>query len=81
MTYKEEALEIIMNKIQSISVQQRDLVDIYKKFSLDHTTGLDYIAVEAYKSALVDILQELRSIDAKPKNSSNIRPKKGGKLI
>ena len=81
MTFKDSAIQIIMNKIQSVASQQREVEDIYKKFSIDPKGEKDYVALEAYKMALADILKEIRSINDKPASSSNFRSKKGGGSI
>ena len=81
MTFKERLVNMLMNKIQTVSTQQREVEDIYRKFSLDHTVGKDYIAIDAYRMALADILTEIRRIDDKPTSSRDIRKKKRGNII
>ena len=73
MSEIDPVLSHIMSKISAVSEQVRDIEDVCKKFSIDLGASPDYIAIVAYKTALTDLLDEIRRIDVDSKSSSNIR--------
>ena len=77
MNFKEKITKLIMDKVASVSMQQRDIGEVCKKFSIDSGVSPDYIAIGAYKEALTDLLDEIRRIDVDSKSSTNIRRGRG----
>jgi hypothetical protein len=65
---KDEILKNLTSKYIDLSKKIRDWEDTCKKIGVDPSTDRAYIAATAYRSAINDMIKDIRSVDEKGLN-------------
>lgn len=61
--FRDKVIALILDEVNSMNSQMRNLEDQCNKFSVDLIDNHVYIAARAYRLALQDLLSKIRSMD------------------
>ena len=72
MKTREDILSILFEMVDSASIRSRDYQDLCDRFSVAYESERAYIALEAYKQALVDVTEKIKDANDSHKKGSNL---------
>jgi len=81
MTFKNNVINLILDKISETNKSIRHIEDESKKYSVAPSSNGVYIGLVGYREALQDMLSAIRSMNEKDRSNRDISTKKGGEAF